>query len=219
MFRSPAQVASQGSHMVHSTSREWAQPLTATMARSSHASRQRRASRVANDGAAGYISPPRSNANVTGSGIRAILVDGICVRSFWTRRPAGWGAGRSGRREHQAWRGAKPQRGIPIRAGGIRQHLGTGVRMSPISPMLRKQDFLWTTCRNGSVSKQHLPFQYNFTFLDGLLHSKREAIRQTVGNQAPGTELEIIRSSLLISAHKSVHAQLLALGFIWKSPS
>lgn len=86
--------------------------------------------------------------------------------------------------------------------------------MSPISPMLRKQDFLWTTCTNGNVSKQHLPFQYNLAFLDRLLSSKREAIRQTMGNQAPGMKLEIIRSSLLISAHKSVHAQLLAPGFI-----
>lgn len=86
--------------------------------------------------------------------------------------------------------------------------------MSPISPVLRKQDFLWTTCMNGNVLKQHLPFQSNLAFLDRLLGSKSEAIRQTVGKQAPGTELEIIRSSLLISAHKSVHAQLLALGFI-----
>lgn len=32
--------------------------------------------------------------------------------------------------------------GMPGRAGGVRQRLGRGVRMSPISRMLRKQDFL-----------------------------------------------------------------------------
>lgn len=66
------------------------------------------------------------------------------------------------------------------------------------------------------MPKQHLPFQYNLVILNGLLCSKREAIGQTVGNQAPATELEILRSSLLISAHKSVHVQLLALGIYMK---
>lgn len=30
----------------------------------------------------GFCFPPRPNANMSGSGIRAILVEGVCVRSF-----------------------------------------------------------------------------------------------------------------------------------------